>query len=101
MSELLAPVLFACLVVALFAGFPVAFSLAAVAGSFGGVGIVTGDFNQHVCRFGLNLQPLKDAGCRSKRRADTATSRSGIAVAVSRKSSGLMPLRLADRPPCD
>jgi tripartite ATP-independent transporter DctM subunit len=44
MSDILAPAMFACLVVALFAGFPVAFSLAAVAGVFGAVGLATGDF---------------------------------------------------------
>lgn len=44
MPELLAPSMFVCLVLALFAGFPVAFSLAAVAGAFGVVGIVTGHF---------------------------------------------------------
>jgi tripartite ATP-independent transporter DctM subunit len=37
--------MFACLVLALFIGFPVAFSLAAVAGAFGAIGIATGDFN--------------------------------------------------------
>lgn len=45
MSDILAPAMFACLFVALFAGFPVAFSLAAVAGVFGAVGLATGDFN--------------------------------------------------------
>lgn len=44
MSELLPLAMFACLVIALFAGFPVTFSLAAVAGLFGAVGILTGDF---------------------------------------------------------
>ncbi len=45
MSGLLPFAMFVCLVLALFAGFPVAFSLAAVAGSFGAFGIATGDFN--------------------------------------------------------
>lgn len=44
MSDLLAPAMFVCLVIVLFAGFPVAFSLAAVAGIFGAIGIATGDF---------------------------------------------------------
>ena len=43
LSDILAPAMFACLFVALFAGFPVAFSLAAVAGVFGAVGLATGD----------------------------------------------------------
>lgn len=43
--DLLAPAMFASLVVVLLAGFPVAFSLAAVAGVFGIVGVVTGHFN--------------------------------------------------------
>ncbi len=45
MTEILAPAMFLCLVLALFAGFPVAFSLAAVAGAFGAIGISTGHFN--------------------------------------------------------
>lgn len=45
MGDLLAPTMFVCLVLALFAGFPVAFSLAAVAGAFGVVGIAIGAFN--------------------------------------------------------
>jgi TRAP-type mannitol/chloroaromatic compound transport system permease large subunit len=45
MTEILAPAMFLCLVVALFAGFPVAFSLAAVAGAFGAIGVATGYFN--------------------------------------------------------
>jgi tripartite ATP-independent transporter DctM subunit len=45
MAELLAPAMFVCLVVVLFAGFPVAFSLAAVAGVFGVAGIFSGHFN--------------------------------------------------------
>ncbi len=45
MTEFLAPAMFICLVVALFAGFPVAFSLAAVAGVFGVIGVTTGHFN--------------------------------------------------------
>lgn len=44
MSEFLAPAMFICLVIALFAGFPVAFSLAAVASVFGIIGITTGHF---------------------------------------------------------
>jgi tripartite ATP-independent transporter DctM subunit len=45
MTEILAPAMFFCLIVALFAGFPVAFSLAAVGGAFGIIGITTGHFN--------------------------------------------------------
>jgi len=45
MTEILAPAMFLCLVLALFAGFPVAFSLAAVAGVFGAIGVTTGHFN--------------------------------------------------------
>jgi tripartite ATP-independent transporter DctM subunit len=45
MTEVLAPAMFLCLVLALFAGFPVAFSLAAVAGAFGAIGVTTGHFN--------------------------------------------------------
>ncbi len=44
MSEFLAPAMFVCLVIALFAGFPVAFSLSAVASVFGAVGVTTGYF---------------------------------------------------------
>ena len=44
MTEVLAPAMFLCLIVALFAGFPVAFSLAAVGGAFGIVGVATGHF---------------------------------------------------------
>ena len=44
-AELLPPVMLLALVVVLLAGFPVAFSLAAVAGVFGGIGILTGHFN--------------------------------------------------------
>ncbi len=44
MTEFLAPAMFLCLVVVLFAGFPVAFSLAAVAGAFGVIGVTTGHF---------------------------------------------------------
>ncbi len=40
----LAPAMFVCLVIVLIAGFPVAFSLAAVAGAFGIAGILTGHF---------------------------------------------------------
>ncbi len=43
--DLLAPAMFASLVLVLLAGFPVAFSLAAVAGIFGLVGIATGHFD--------------------------------------------------------
>jgi tripartite ATP-independent transporter DctM subunit len=45
MADLLAPAMFLCLVIVLFAGFPVAFSLAAVAGAFGLAGVMTGHFN--------------------------------------------------------
>jgi tripartite ATP-independent transporter DctM subunit len=45
MTEILAPTMFLCLILALFAGFPVAFSLAAVAGAFGIIGVSTGHFN--------------------------------------------------------
>ncbi|MBL6651930.1 MAG: TRAP transporter large permease subunit [Reyranella sp.] len=45
MGDLLAPAMFVCLVLVLFTGFPVAFSLAAVAGAFAAVGIATGAFN--------------------------------------------------------
>ena len=45
MTDPLAPAMFASLVVVLLAGFPVAFSLAAVAGVFGIVGILTGHFS--------------------------------------------------------
>lgn len=44
MTEILAPSMFLCLMVALFAGFPVAFSLAAIAGAFGVIGVATGHF---------------------------------------------------------
>lgn len=44
MTEVLAPTMFLCLVIALFAGFPVAFSLSAVAGVFGVIGITAGHF---------------------------------------------------------
>jgi TRAP-type mannitol/chloroaromatic compound transport system permease large subunit len=43
--DLLAPTMFASLVVVLLAGFPVAFSLAAVAGIFGVIGVVTHHFD--------------------------------------------------------
>lgn len=42
--DLLAPVMLGSLVVVLLLGFPVAFSLAAVAGVFGALGVVTGQF---------------------------------------------------------
>ncbi|WP_295132242.1 TRAP transporter large permease subunit [uncultured Reyranella sp.] len=45
MTEIFAPAMFLCLVLVLFAGFPVAFSLAAVAGAFGAIGVTTGHFN--------------------------------------------------------
>lgn len=44
MTEVLAPAMFICLVLALFLGFPVAFTLAAVGGVFGIIGVTTGDF---------------------------------------------------------
>ncbi len=44
MGDFLAPIMLATLVVVLLAGFPVAFSLAAVAGAFGVVGVLTGRF---------------------------------------------------------
>jgi tripartite ATP-independent transporter DctM subunit len=43
-ADFLAPAMFLSLVIVLLVGFPVAFSLAAVAGIFGGIGILTGDF---------------------------------------------------------
>lgn len=43
--ELLVPLMFATLVVILLAGFPVAFSLAAVAAAFGILGVLVGQFN--------------------------------------------------------
>lgn len=45
MTSLLAPAMFGVLVLVLLAGFPVAFSLAAVAGVFGVVGVFTGHFD--------------------------------------------------------
>ena len=44
-TDLLAPAMFAALVVVLLFGFPVAFSLAAVGGVFGIVGVLTGHFD--------------------------------------------------------
>lgn len=44
-ADVLAPAMFAALVLVLIAGFPVAFSLAAVAGVFGILGVLTGHFN--------------------------------------------------------
>ncbi len=41
MVDLLAPIMLASLVVVLLAGFPVAFSLAAIAGIFGLLGVLT------------------------------------------------------------
>ena len=56
-AELLAPAMFACLVLVLMAGFPVAFSLAAVAIVFGLVGVLTGHFNaQFLAIMVLRLQ---------------------------------------------
>jgi TRAP-type mannitol/chloroaromatic compound transport system permease large subunit len=46
-DEVLAPAMFLSLVFVLLAGFPVAFSLAAVAGVFGAIGIATNHFNVH------------------------------------------------------
>jgi len=43
-SEFLAPAMFLCLVITLFAGFPVAFSLTAIAGVFGVIGVTGGHF---------------------------------------------------------
>lgn len=43
--DLLAPTMFASLVIVLLLGFPVAFSLAAVAGLFGIIGIITHHFD--------------------------------------------------------
>ncbi|WP_422035577.1 TRAP transporter large permease [Reyranella sp.] len=45
MGEILAPAMFLCLVLALFLGFPVAFTLAAVGGAFGIIGVTTGHFH--------------------------------------------------------
>lgn len=45
MGDVLAPAMFLCLVLALFLGFPVAFTLAAVGGVFGIIGVATGHFN--------------------------------------------------------
>lgn len=45
MGSLLPPTMFAGLVAALFVGFPVAFSLAAVAAVFGAIGVATGQFS--------------------------------------------------------
>ena len=44
-ADVLVPLMFASLVVALIAGFPVAFSIAAVAALFGAIGIATGHFD--------------------------------------------------------
>lgn len=44
-TDVLAPAMFASLVVALIAGFPVAFSIAAVAAVFGVIGVMSGHFN--------------------------------------------------------
>ncbi len=56
--ELIAPVMFGTLVVVLLAGFPVAFSLAAVAAVFGIAGVLTGQFT---APFLLNM-PLRVQG---------------------------------------
>jgi tripartite ATP-independent transporter DctM subunit len=58
MAEILAPVMLATLVLVLLAGFPVAFSLAAVAGAFGAAGIASGNFS---AAFLLNM-PLRVLG---------------------------------------
>lgn len=42
--DVLVPAMFACLIIALVAGFPVAFSIAAVAALFGVIGLLTGHF---------------------------------------------------------
>lgn len=57
-TDVLAPAMFAALVIALIAGFPVAFSVAAVAAAFGIVGIVGGQFTP---AFLLNM-PLRLEG---------------------------------------
>ena len=57
-TEVLAPAMFASLVIALIAGFPVAFSIAAVAAAFGVVGILSGHF---MPEFLLNM-PLRLEG---------------------------------------
>lgn len=51
-TEVLAPAMFASLVIALIAGFPVAFSIAAVAAAFGIVGVLSGHFTP---QFLLNM----------------------------------------------
>ena len=56
--DLLAPLMFTTLVVILLAGFPVAFSLAAVAAAFGVLGVALGQFNH---AFLLNM-PLRVQG---------------------------------------
>jgi tripartite ATP-independent transporter DctM subunit len=45
MSDLLAPLMLVCLVAVLLVGFPVAFSVAAVAGAFGVLGVLFGQFD--------------------------------------------------------
>ena len=57
-ADVLAPCMFAALVVALIAGFPVAFSIAGVAAGFGVVGVVSGHFAP---QFLLNM-PLRIDG---------------------------------------
>ena len=57
-ADVLAPAMFFTLVVVLLAGFPVAFSLAAVAGIFAAIGIATGDFTTNL----LGAMPLRIQG---------------------------------------
>lgn len=57
-TDVLAPAMFASLVIALIAGFPVAFSIAAVAAAFGIVGVLSGHFTP---QFLLNM-PLRLEG---------------------------------------
>ena len=57
-TEVLAPAMFVTLIVALLAGFPVAFSIAAVGAAFGIVGILNGNFDPE---FLLNM-PLRIEG---------------------------------------
>ncbi|PZP99193.1 MAG: C4-dicarboxylate ABC transporter [Variovorax paradoxus] len=56
--DLLAPLMFTTLVVILLAGFPVAFSLAAVAAAFGVLGVVVGQFHAAF----LLAMPLREQG---------------------------------------
>jgi tripartite ATP-independent transporter DctM subunit len=57
-TDVLAPAMFVSLVIALIAGFPVAFSIAAVAAAFGVVGVLSGHFTP---QFLLNM-PLRLEG---------------------------------------